>query len=205
MIAVLDYGIGNVTSIVNMLKKINVDAFVTSDKAIIEKCHKIILPGIGSFDYCMQQLKAAHFFNLLQQKVLDEKIPLLGVCVGCQMLMQKSEEGAEDGLGWIKGQVIKFNNDKLPANFKIPHMNWTDVNPIAGCELYKGIEEPRFYFVHSYHLQCEDDRNITATANYGYDFAASVAEGNIMGVQFHPEKSHRFGMQLYSNFVNNYS
>ena len=203
MIAVLDYGIGNIMSIANMLKKGNADAVVTFDEAVIDKCDKIILPGIGNFDYCMQQLKRAPFYDLLLKKVLIEKTPVLGVCVGCQMLMETSEEGGAVGLGWIEGTVIKFNKEKLPATFKVPHMDWTDIEPRPECKLYKNIEEPRFYFVHSYHLKCDNDF-ITATANYGYTFAASVAKENIMGVQFHPEKSHKFGMQLYSNFVNNY-
>lgn len=203
MVAVLDYGIGNITSIANMLKKNNANAVITSNNAVIDECNKIILPGIGNFDYCMQQLKLAPFYDLLQQKVLVEKVPVLGVCVGCQMLMERSEEGNKEGLGWIKGEVVKFDKEKLPTSLKVPHMDWTDVEPKAGCALYQNIEEPRFYFVHSYHLKCDDDY-ITATANYGYTYPASIAKENIMGVQFHPEKSHRFGMLLYANFVNNY-
>lgn len=204
MIAILDYGIGNIGSIDNMLKKIGAAAIITSDNEIISNASKLILPGVGHFDYCMQQLKASPFFSLLQQKVLIQKTPVLGVCVGCQMLMNSSEEGSEEGLGWINGKVVKFDKRRLPQNFKIPHMDWTDVSPLSENALYAKIEEPRFYFVHSYHLQCDHEKNITATANYGYSFPASVADGNIMGVQFHPEKSHKFGMQLYSNFVNNY-
>lgn len=199
-IGILDYGIGNITSIANMLKRTKANVIITSDISEISDCEKLILPGVGNFDYCMQQLKKSRFFDLLNELVLIKKIPVLGVCVGCQMLMEKSEEGIEKGLGWIKGDVVKFNKQRLPANFKIPHMDWTDVNPKPGSALYWAIEEPRFYFVHSYHLRCDDESMVTATANYGYEFPASVANGNIMGVQFHPEKSHKFGMKVYENF-----
>jgi glutamine amidotransferase len=203
MIAILDYGIGNIASILNMLKKIGAPARLTSDPAVVKDSSKLILPGIGSFDYCMQQLKKASFYDIMHEKVLGENTPLLGVCVGCQMLMERSEEGNEPGLGWIKGSVKKFNSSRLPSDHKVPHMGWTDVNPRNNNFLYEGISEPRFYFVHSYHLDCDDDTNITATADYGYEFPASVSSKNIMGVQFHPEKSHTYGMKLYSNFVNN--
>ncbi|THU41526.1 imidazole glycerol phosphate synthase subunit HisH [Niastella caeni] len=204
MIAILDYGIGNVSSIRNMLKKIGVPATITADLAVIEQAKKLILPGVGHFDYCMNQLKAAPFYDLLQQQVINNKVPVLGVCVGCQMLMESSEEGNENGLGWLKGKVIRFKKDQLPAGFKIPHMGWNDVHPAAKNGLYAGFETPRFYFVHSYHLVCDEATVVSATAQYGYEFTASVQQDNIMGVQFHPEKSHRFGMKLYENFVKNF-
>lgn len=200
MIAILDYGIGNVSSISNMLKKIGRDNKITSDTEVINSASKLILPGVGNFEYCMRQLQQAPFYKLLHHKVQVEKIPILGVCVGCQMLMESSEEGNVDGLGWIKGKVIKFNSNKMPQGYKIPHMNWTEVEPCPETLLYNNIEEPRFYFVHSYHVVCDDTSVITATADYGYSFPASIASENIMGVQFHPEKSHKFGMQLYENF-----
>lgn len=202
MIAILDYGIGNVSSISNMLKKINSANIITSDPDVINTADKLILPGVGHFDYCMQQLRNAQFYELLQKKVLVEKIPILGVCVGCQMLMEKSEEGNEKGLGWIKGEVVKFDKAKLPVNLRIPHMDWTDVEPNDNSPLYQDIDDPRFYFVHSYHLLCENVNNISATASYGYEFPASIVSDNIQGVQFHPEKSHKYGMKLYKNFAN---
>ncbi len=186
-----------------MLKKIGVLSVITGDPSVIERSDKLILPGVGHFDYCMQQLRKAPFYETLQQKVIHDKTPLLGVCVGCQMIMESSEEGNEPGLGWIKGKVIRFRADKLPPSLKVPHMAWTDISPRSGNALYNNIDDPRFYFVHSYHLLC-DDIHVTATANYGYQFVASVQQANIMGVQFHPEKSHKFGMKLYENFVNNY-
>lgn len=204
MIAILDYGIGNVSSIRNMLKKIGVPATITADLAVIEQADKLILPGVGHFDYCMTQLKAAPFYSLLQQQVLEKKVPVLGVCVGCQMLMETSEEGNENGLGWIKGKVIRFKKEKLPPDFKIPHMGWNDVHPVNTGGIYEDLEAARFYFVHSYHLVCDSATVVSATAQYGYEFTASVQQENIMGVQFHPEKSHRFGMKLYGNFAKNF-
>ncbi|HYE55236.1 MAG TPA: imidazole glycerol phosphate synthase subunit HisH, partial [Chitinophagaceae bacterium] len=129
MICIINYGVGNITSILNMLKKIGVPARITSNETDIRQAEKIILPGVGHFDYCMQQLKKAPFFDQLQLRVLEEKIPVLGVCVGSQMLMESSEEGKEPGLGWLAGKVVKFNKDQLPAGYKIPHMGWTDVQP----------------------------------------------------------------------------
>jgi imidazole glycerol-phosphate synthase subunit HisH len=204
MVAILDYGIGNVSSILNMLKKAGAAAKITSDPAFIQEADKLILPGVGHFDYCMQQLQKASFHDLLQRRVLEEKVPILGVCVGCQMLMESSEEGNEKGLGWIEGKVVKFDRNLLSPKMKIPHMGWNDIHPVDACMLYENIEEPRFYFTHSYHLVCKDTSKVTATSEYGYSFTASVRQDNIMGVQFHPEKSHRFGMQLYQNFVKNY-
>lgn len=203
MIAILDYGIGNISSIANMLKKIDVKAVVTSDIEIVKDASKLILPGVGHFDYCMQQLRKAPFYSILNKKVLEEKVPVLGVCAGCQMLMENSEEGNEPGLGWIPGKVVKFDFERLPPNYKIPHMGWTDIKPENDCALYDAIEDPRFYFVHSYQLNCGEGY-VTATAEYGYQFPASVSINNIIGVQFHPEKSHKFGMKLYGNFVNHY-
>jgi glutamine amidotransferase len=204
MVVILDYGIGNVYSIYNMLKKIGVEAEVTSDAGKVKRAGKIILPGVGHFSYCMQQLRKASFFNELEYKILGNKTPVLGVCVGCQMLMEHSEEGNEKGLGWIKCEVIRFKENELVPGQKIPHMGWSDVQPATGCNLFKDIENPRFYFVHSYHLSCADRSQVTATCLYGYPFPASVATDNIMGVQFHPEKSHRFGMKLYENFARLY-
>lgn len=203
MVAILDYGIGNINSIGNMLKKIGVPAIITSDVEKIRQAGKIILPGVGHFDYCMQQLQKAPFFDLLQERVMEEKIPVLGVCVGCQMLMEKSDEGKEKGLGWIKGSVVRFHQNKMPETKKVPHMSWSDVMPSGSTLLYKDIIEPRFYFVHSYHVEC-DEAYVSGKADYGYEFTASVQKDNIMGVQFHPEKSHKFGMKLYQNFYNLY-
>ena len=205
MIAIIDYGIGNVFSIYNMLKKIGLKSVVTADEQAILSAEKIILPGIGAFDHCMQQLNKSGLRPAIEQRVIGDHTPVLGVCVGCQMLMELSEEGNEKGLGWIKGRVVKFKKEQMPQEYKIPHMSWSDTTPTENQKLYNGIDDPRFYFVHSYHLEPDNTSVITATAEYGYTFPASVGSGNIQGVQFHPEKSHKFGMKLYTNFQNNFS
>lgn len=201
MVAIVNYGIGNLASIANMFKKIGVQAVVTSDIAQLRQAHKLILPGIGAFDHCMQQFNASGLRPEVERRVFSENVPVLGVCVGCQMLMQSSEEGSEPGLGWLQGKVVKFKKEQLPQGYKVPHMGWTDTQPAPGSTIYTGMVEPRFYFVHSYHVLADDTADVTATADYGYSFTASVGKGHVQGVQFHPEKSHKFGMQLYDNFA----
>jgi glutamine amidotransferase len=159
---------------------------------------------VGHFDYCMKQLRISPFYELLIHRVQTEKIPVLGVCVGCQMLMEFSEEGNEKGLGWIKGGVVRFDSAKASENIRIPHMGWTDINLKKYSGIYKNTQEARYYFVHSYHLKCDDQNDVSATSFYGYEFVASVEHENVIGVQFHPEKSHKFGMRLYENFVKEY-
>jgi imidazole glycerol-phosphate synthase subunit HisH len=200
MIIILEYGIGNISSINNMLKKAGVEAKISNNNEEIQQAGKLILPGVGHFDHCMTELKKAPFYELVQKRVLEEKVPVLGVCVGHQMLFERSEEGNAAGLGWIPGEVVRFDSSRMPAGYKIPHMAWTDTNAVPGAPLFQKLEEPRFYFVHSYHARC-DAQHIQATASYGYEFVASVRRDNIYGVQFHPEKSHRFGMEVYRNFA----
>ncbi|MBS1659708.1 MAG: imidazole glycerol phosphate synthase subunit HisH [Bacteroidetes bacterium] len=205
MIAIVDYGVGNLASIMNMLKKAGVDAIVTSDPVLIESAAKLILPGVGAFDTCAGKLQESGLLPLLNKKVLEDKTPVLGVCVGMQLLLEGSEEGELPGLGWIKGRVVKFRPEMLPAGYKIPHMGWTDVILSKPSRLFEGMyEEPRFYFVHSYYAQPVNPEDILVRADYGPPFTAGMENNNIMGVQFHPEKSHKFGMKLLSNFVNNY-
>ncbi len=202
MLIILDYGIGNLSSIKNMLKKAGcTDMLLSSQPEDVAMADKIILPGVGHFAHCMKQLKQAPFFKVLEHRVLNERIPILGVCVGHQMLFEHSEEGDCPGLGWIPGQVVRFHKNCMVENLKIPHMAWTDVQAKKEAFLFNGLEDPRFYFVHSYHAECQKE-HVVATAHYGYEFVASVQRDNIYGVQFHPEKSHRFGMQVYRNFLN---
>jgi imidazole glycerol-phosphate synthase subunit HisH len=201
MLAIVNYGVGNLASIYNMLKKIGVEATIAVREEQVMSADKIVLPGIGHFDYCMQELRKSGLLPAVEEKVLNQKTPVLGICVGSQMLMESSEEGNETGLGWIKGRVVRFNKEELPVDCKIPHMSWSDVQPKGNQPLYHGIDEPRFYFVHSYYIHPANAGDITATADYGRPFTASVGHEHIQGVQFHPEKSHRFGMQLYSNFA----
>jgi imidazole glycerol-phosphate synthase subunit HisH len=205
MLAIVDYGVGNLASIQNILKKIGVGSFIATTEKDIDSASKLILPGVGAFDTCVEKLQQTGFIPVLNQKVLKEKAPLLGICVGMQLLFSSSEEGILPGLGWVGGKNVRFKPDLFNESLKVPHMGWTDVLPVKGSPLLKNMyEDPRFYFVHSYHAQLEDENDCLLKANYGYDFAAAVEHDNVIGVQFHPEKSHKFGMKLLENFALNY-
>jgi glutamine amidotransferase len=198
MIAILDYGIGNLKSVYNMFKKVGIKSIITSDIENIKKADKYLLPGVGSFDHGITNLRNAPFFKILEKEVLENKKPILGICLGMQLLTNSSEEGKEKGLGWIDAKTVKFNlEDKT---LSIPHMGWNKTYPIDKNNIFSNLEENRFYFVHSYHVVCNDKSNILATTNYGQQFTCSIYKNNIYGVQFHPEKSHKFGMQLFKNF-----
>ena len=202
MITIIDYGMGNLGSIINMLGKIGVEAVSTSKIEDIEKARKIILPGVGSFDTAINNLNKLGLMTVLNKKVTEERIPTLGLCLGMQLLTEKSEEGKLPGLGWIRGRTIRF---KFEDNLKIPHMGWNTINIKKRSPLLRGLDNgSRFYFVHSYHLVCDDEKDILATADYGYEFPTVVERKNVLGVQFHPEKSHKFGMKLLENFAKNY-
>lgn len=202
MITIIDYGVGNLSSIKNMLKRIGVAAEITNDVAAIEKAEKLILPGVGHFNYGMEQLHKSGLVSILNEKVLEKKVPILGICLGVQLLTQSSEEGTAAGLGWIAGKTIAFDKTQLQSNQKIPHMGWSEVSNYQQSKLFTNMpDEPRFYFVHSYHLALENSADVLVTANYGYQFAAGIEHENILGVQFHPEKSHKFGMKLLENFA----
>jgi imidazole glycerol-phosphate synthase subunit HisH len=204
MIAIIDYGVGNLASIQNMLKKIGSVGVITSDVSVISSAEKLILPGVGAFDTCAAKLKDSGLIPLITDKVMKQYTPVLGICVGMQLLHDSSEEGSLPGLGWIKGDIVRFQKDRMPSGYKIPHMGWSDVNVSKPSKLMAGIDEPRFYFVHSYHSLLTDTCDELVSASYGYAFTAAVEHRNILGVQFHPEKSHRFGMRLFENFVGNY-
>ena len=205
MLVIVDYGVGNLASLKNLLKKIGEQAVISSEESVIAQAGKLILPGVGAFDTCAEKLRASGLIPLLNKKALEEKVPVLGVCVGHQLLLEGSEEGQLPGLGWIKGRVIRFRQDKMPSGYKIPHMGWTEVSVCKPSRLFDDMyDEPRFYFVHSYHADPADKTDTLLQANYGYDFVAGVERGNIAGVQFHPEKSHKFGMKLFNNFVKNF-
>jgi glutamine amidotransferase len=204
MIKILDYGMGNTKSILNMITKINGNAEACSKVSELENASAIILPGVGSFNNVMIKLSELGLIKSLHRKVILEKVPFLGICLGMQILFEKSEEGNLPGLGWIKGNVARFNFSDLKShtNLKIPHMGWNIVNPKTYHNLFSGLEdEARFYFLHSYYVNCFEPSNIFATSNYGYQFTCAVRHDNIWGVQFHPEKSHRFGIQLFKNFL----
>jgi imidazole glycerol-phosphate synthase subunit HisH len=201
MITIVNYGVGNLSSIKNMLGRIGIAATLSTDVSEIYEADKIILPGVGAFDHCMRMFNGSGLRDIVTKKVMEEKVPVLGICVGLQMLGESSEEGAEQGLGWIKGRSIRFRQNLLDQ-LKIPHMGWTEVRPVKPSSLMQGYtEDPRFYFVHSFHLEIKDKKDELLTANYGYDFTAAIQRDNITGVQFHPEKSHKFGMKLLENFA----
>lgn len=205
MITIIDYGTGNLSSIKNMFKRIGIEAVITNNIEEIEHAEKLILPGVGHFDYGMKNLHNSGLVNILNQKILINKTPILGICLGVQLLTESSEEGIEKGLGWINGKTIAFNKEKLSIHQKIPHMGWSEVNNYHQSKLFTDMQdEPRFYFVHSYHLQLQNKNDCLASANYGYDFEVGVEHENILGVQFHPEKSHKYGMKLLENFVKYY-
>lgn len=205
MLTIIDYGVGNLLSIHNMFKRIGVDAAISSDKNDIAKADKLILPGVGHYDYGMQRLRASGLVDVLNEQVLGSKVPILGICLGVQLLTQSSDEGSEPGLGWINGRTVAFDRLRLGKEQKIPHMGWSEVSEYGQSRLFADMyAEPRFYFVHSYHLQLDTEADRLCNAQYGYDFVAGIEQDNILGVQFHPEKSHKYGMKLLENFVKHY-
>jgi len=183
-----------------MFKKVGVDAIITSSLSEISSATKLLLPGVGSFDYGISSLRKAPFFEMMEKEVLENKKPILGICLGMQLLTKSSEEGKEKGLGWINAETVKFNLSD--SKLSIPHMGWNEVIPKQTNDLFQNLLDNRFYFVHSYHVKCEDELIVSAISNYGREFTCGVKQGNIMGVQFHPEKSHKFGKQLLLNFSN---
>ena len=206
MIAVLNYGMGNTAAILNMIRRAGGEAYICDRADDLETATAIILPGVGSFDNGMIKLRASGLLEAVEYEVLTKKRPFLGICLGMQLLFERSEEGRQPGLGWLKGSVTRFKFADRPAGMqlKIPHMGWNLVNPIHLDTLYEGLEdEARFYFVHSYHVNCEDLSDVSARSAYGYEFTCSVRRENIWGAQFHPEKSHRFGLQFFENFLRN--
>jgi len=198
MISVIDCGIGNIGSIINMLKHIGHKASRVHTPAELEDAAKIILPGVGAFDTGMNNLEQSGMLPLLHEKA-QSGVPVLGICLGMQLLFEHSAEGTLPGLGWIPGEVRRFSRDNH-LDLKIPHIGWCKVNIKTEESLFTNLQENRFYFVHSYHAVC-DAKHVIGTAEHGDEFAAAVRRNSIMGVQFHPEKSHRFGMQLLRNFV----
>ncbi len=202
MTTVIDYGMGNVGSIVNMGRKAGGSFTVSADPAVIAQADKLILPGVGSFDHGMTKLRERGLIPVLNQQVLERKVPILGICLGVQLFTRGSEEGVLPGLGWIAGDTIRFKRAVEPSTLKVPHMGWNFIEPARADPLLRDLPpEPRFYFVHSYHLVCDDAADVLAWTQYGHRFASAVQRGNIWGTQFHPEKSHKFGLALLKNFL----
>jgi glutamine amidotransferase len=202
MIAIVGYGIGNLNSIRNMLNKIGVESAIASSAAEIRRARKLIMPGIGAFDAGMSRLTESGLIPVLTEKVLSEKTPVLGICLGMQLMTRGSEEGRLPGLGWIGATTRRFDRASDPT-LKIPHMGWNVATPVKPSSLLRNCpEEPRFYFTHSYYVQCDHPADRLLTVGHGATFFdAGFEHDNLMGVQFHPEKSHRFGMWLLKNFA----
>ena len=200
MISVLDYGMGNIGSILNMLKWIGVESEVCDDLPSLKNVQKLVLPGVGAFDHAMSRIRELGMFDMLNQKALVEEIPILGICLGMQLMTRGSEEGEMEGFGWIPAEAQRFTES---SSLKIPHMGWNVVNSNKESELTLGFEaETRFYFVHSYAVFSDNPNTCILETSYGVDFDSAIQKGQIFGVQFHPEKSHRFGAKLFRNFAN---
>jgi len=201
MIVIIDYGTGNTGSILNMIRKVGGEAIISSTFSEIESATALILPGVGAFDNAIKKFNDSGLKEVIEKRVLLDKIPFLGVCLGMQLLFETSEEGQLPGLGWIKGKVKRFDFSLHSAEkLKVPHMGWNIVRPVPETELFNALDTFRFYFVHTFHVCCPEEYVIGRTT-YGYPFVCAVRKDNIWAVQFHPEKSHKFGIILFKNFL----
>lgn len=201
MIKLIDYGLGNILAFQNMYKRLNIAVGVAKTAEDLGGATKLILPGVGAFDHAMEQLDRSGMRPRLEKLVLENGIPVLGICVGMQMLAERSDEGLLPGLGWIRGEVKGFKSLNL-QELLLPHMGWNDVRAMPGNRLFDGLQEDaRFYFLHSYYFECTDKGDVAALSDYGKPFSSAVSHGHIHGVQFHPEKSHHFGANLLKNFA----
>jgi len=201
MTVIVDYGLGNLASIKNMLRYIGFQSTISGNPNDIKFAERIILPGVGAFDNGIRNMRERGLIETLNEKVLGEKVPTLGICLGMQLMTEGSEEGLEPGLGWINGMVKAF---RFPKNetLRVPHMGWNIVSIKKKSEITRNfLQEMRFYFVHSYHVVCKEIDDILLTTDYGGEITAAILKDNIVGTQFHPEKSHRFGMLVLKNFM----
>jgi imidazole glycerol-phosphate synthase subunit HisH len=202
VIAVVDCGMGNIGAIVNMVGKAGGEAVVCSGPEGIGKADKVILPGVGAFDNGVRNLRARGLWEALSACRAKGNVPILGVCLGMQLFTESSEEGSLPGLGWLRAKTVRFKVEGTDPRIKVPHMGWSGLSLRRACPLLEGMEEDvTFYFSHSYHLECLDPEDVAATTRYGYDFPSVVRKGAVYATQFHPEKSHRYGLQVVRNFV----
>jgi glutamine amidotransferase len=201
MIGIVDYGLGNIRAFLNIYKNLNIPATTIRTADELVDADRIILPGVGSFDWAMNRLNASGMRDTLDEVVLSKKRPALGVCVGMQILARRSEEGQLPGLGWIPAEVKRFDESGFTQKTHLPHMGWNDAAPRTVDSLFRNMENPRFYFLHSYYFLPENGEHILATTDYNGEFACAIRAGHVFGTQFHPEKSHQWGIQLLSNFA----
>jgi glutamine amidotransferase len=202
MISIVDYGVGNVQAFLNVYRRLSIDAERAAKPADLERATKIVLPGVGAFDHAMSRLEASGMQPALEDAVIRRAVPVLGVCVGMQMLGGGSDEGERAGLGWIPGHVKRLEPDTMSNTVRLPHMGWNDVQPVVRTPLFEHLDDDaRFYFLHSYYFDCARHDHVAAVASYGRTFGCAINAGNIYGVQFHPEKSHHFGTRLLQNFA----
>ncbi len=201
MMVIIDYGLGNPRSIQNMLRRAGFEAAISREIPLLKAASRLILPGVGHFRFAMESLRTLGLIEVLNERVLHARVPILGICLGAQLLGRRSEEGNCAGLNWVPMDTVRFDVSRIHCGQKVPHMGWADTCH-AECRLFHEMSEaPRFYYVHSYHFQCDSQDMVICTAEYGYRFASGIAHGNIFGVQFHPEKSHVYGQQLLKNFA----
>lgn len=202
MIVIVDYGMGNLGSIANMLKQVGAPAVISADPYVIARAERLILAGVGAFDAGMERLHNLGLVPTMERMVLEEKLPFLGICLGMQLLGRRSEEGQRPGLGWLDADTVRFDFGANPARLRIPHMGWNELQPRASHPLLHDLgEEPRFYFVHSFYVRCDRREDALAQTEHGLYFDSVVGRGNLLGTQFHPEKSHRYGKKILQNFV----
>ncbi len=202
MITIIDYGIGNINAFVNVYKRVDVPVKIAKTNADLIDAEKLILPGVGHFDYAMEKLNASGMRDELDNLVINQKVPVLGICVGMQMMANYSEEGSMDGLKWIDASVKKFDEDKIHQVTRLPHMGWNDVSPTKNVKLFKGLENDAiFYFLHSFYFECHNAEDVMAVSDYGIKFTSAAHHENKFGIQFHPEKSHHYGEILLHNFA----
>lgn len=203
MITIVDYGVGNIQAFVNIYKELGIPCFLAKTKEDLKNASKIILPGVGHFDFAMKKLTDSGMIEILNHKVLQEKTPVLGICVGMQMMANESEEGTSKGLEWISAKVKRIDTSKLNQNTLLPHMGWNSIHIKKDSYLFKNFQEQEdFYFLHSYFMNCEEKKHVLATVNYGEEIAVVVQKDNIYGMQCHPEKSHQIGVKFLENFAN---
>jgi imidazole glycerol-phosphate synthase subunit HisH len=201
MIIIIDYGLGNLGSVENMFRRIGADAKISSNADDILAADKLILPGVGSFDNGMSKINALGFTELLHEKVIQRKTPILGICLGMQLMTQSSEEGKMDGLGWFDAETLHFDFEDS-SSFKVPHMGWNEISPYKKSVLLQSLPEPsKFYFVHSYYVKANKKEDILATCKHNIEFTCALERENIFATQFHPEKSHKYGIKLFENFA----